>query len=356
MPITAGIIAAPIIMGVIGGAASAGDRRRAMDAARDAAAQYNGIIPPEVKQLIIENIQAQGIYSPDLEQAISAGKTDFSDIQEDAGLKSAQMDALDMMRGRARTGITPEDRAALNQIRNEGQRDIQAKNQQIMQGMQSRGLGGGGAELAMMLQNSQSGADRASSEADRLGALVSQNALQAMARSSDMAGQLQSQGLGLATNKATAADQMKRFDIDTQMGSQQRNVAYANQSQMQNLAEKQRISEANIQRQQAEQERQEIAKQSLFANKMDLAKSKANALTGMASNYRDQANATAKMYAGMGSAIGSGLGSYQTDQLTRDTNAATRDTNATNLSLGQMALFQSMQQPRTVAAPSKTKV
>lgn len=311
MPVTAAIIGggSSLLGGIIGSSSASKARKQAMEMAKQAAAQYNGIIPPEVRELIVQEFQSQGTYTPEIEQAISLGESQVAQIKEDPVLRGMQMEALQTLAQRGKTGLSPEDRAALNQVRGEVQRDIEAKRQQILQNMQARGMGGSGAELAMQIAASQEGADRASEESDRLAAIASQNALQAMSQYGNMAGNVRSQDFNVDQARASAEDEFNRFNVQNQQGVQSRNVGARNEAQQMNLGEKQRIAEANINRQREEQLRQEQAKQQQFANKMDLARGKAGALTGLSSAYSQQGQQQADMWSGIGSGVGQIAGS-----------------------------------------------
>lgn len=293
--------------GIMGYMASKDAMKAAQNAAAAAAAQYNGIVPPEVKQLILEEYKRAGTYTPEMEDAFDAGVSQYQQVQENPEMLQAQKGALEMLRQRSATGLGPEDRAALNQVRGEVQRDAQAKNEQIKQDMQARGLGGSGSELAMQLAASQESAGRSSEEADRLAAQASQNALAALSQYTNQANSLQGQDLGLQSAKAQAADEMNRFNVQNKQAAESANTQYANQGQMYNLDQDQAVANANTQQSNSEQTRQEEAKQSRFGNQMALASGRANALNNQANNYMQQGQNTAQMWSGVGSGVGAGF-------------------------------------------------
>ena len=289
-----------VLGGILGNSAAKKARAQAAAMAAAAAAQYDGIIPPDVKEQLKQQFTQQGIYTPELEEAINAAPSSFEQVEQNDGLKTAQMEALGLMRQRARVGITPEDRAKMNALRNEVERDSEAKRQQIIQNMQARGLGGSGAELAMMLQGQQESADRASQQADNLGAMASQNALQSLSDYSSTAGNLQSQDVELQKAKAAASDEMNRFNVGGQRNVEQRNTGASNQGQAANLAEKQRIADSNI-------NRTDSLTQQEYQNKLSLAAGKAAALTGGANAMQQQGDAKAQAITGVASGVGSAL-------------------------------------------------
>lgn len=299
------IMAAGAIYGGISGAAAKKEQMEAAQAAMaDAASQYNGIVPPEVRNLIVEELKKQGVYSPEIEESMSAGETHWKEITESKANTDAQAGALQQMAGVSRTGFQASDRMALNKVRNEGARDQQAKEAQILQQMQARGMGGSGAELAMQLSNSQSGADQASEQSDRLAAQAQQNALAAIGSTANMASQARGDDLKLASGKANAQDEMNRFNVSNQREVAQRNVAGRNQAQAANLEESQRVYEQNIVNKRGEALRQETAKQTKFDNQMKLAAGRANALNGVATQANSMGQAAADSKQGMWSGIG----------------------------------------------------
>lgn len=238
--------------GIIGGIIGNSEQRKAINASQDAQnAAYNEAKkllgnPELVKQLELEELLVGDQLNPYLIQPTDVGASEMEGVDYDSGLRDAQMSALEMLRQRSVTGLGPEDRAALNQVRGEVQRDTEAKRQQILQQMQARGLGGSGAELAMQIAGSQQSADQASAEADRLAAMASQNALSALAQYGNQAGNLQAQDLGLQSSKAQAMDEFNRFNIQGRRDAQATNVGAQNQAQAANIGRSNTVSDTNI--------------------------------------------------------------------------------------------------------------
>jgi hypothetical protein len=305
-------VAAPIIGGVIGNIASAGDRKKAEAAMREAVQIIDSVgAPPDLsREIIYQKLQQVGVMTPELEQAIDVGISKVEQIQEDPTAREAQVQALQAMSQLGKTGIGAEDRAALNQIRSEVQRDAEAKRQQIIQQAQMRGQAGAGAELAAQLLGAQAAADRSSAEGDRIAAQAAdarRNALQQLASQSH---QLRDQDFNVAQAKAKAADAFRQFDVQNQMGVQQRNVSSKNQAQQRNLEEAQRISDANTQQANQEKLRQAEAQRQYWADQLDLAKSRSGARSGMQNYYTGEADRTARMWQGIGYAAGQGATAF----------------------------------------------
>ena len=183
LPLLAGIGAGiKAIGGLLGGIFGGEDRSRAQELLKEAQKDIERVgAPPDLsREIILNKFKQAGLYKPELEQAIDLQQSKVSQIKEDASLRDAQTQALQMIMQRGRTGLTAEDRAAFNKLRAETARDSEAKRQQIMQSYQARGMGGAGAELAAQLQSAQGEVDRAAAGGDEIAAVASRNALQAM--------------------------------------------------------------------------------------------------------------------------------------------------------------------------------
>jgi len=314
MPMTAmaiGSVAAPIIGGVIGQMASANDRNAAQAAMQKALAYIDAVgAPPDLSQaIILDHFQQAGVLTPQLEQAVAIGTSKVSQMQVDPATRQAQMEALQTMQQLGRTGLGAQDRAALAQIRDQVQRDSEAKQQQIIQQMQARGQGGAGAELAASLANSQAGAQQASTQGLDVGAQAQARALQALAQSGTLGGNIRGQDINLENLRSSAADEFQKFDVQNAMNRQQRNVAAQNAGQQFNVTRQQTVSDANVAAANQEKQRQLQARQDYWNNQLKLAQAKAGAMTGAQNFYSNQAANTAAAWSGIGAGTGQAAGS-----------------------------------------------
>jgi len=297
-----------IIGGFLGANASKMDRSKAKDMAKQALQYYQDIgLPPDYsKQLVLQEFQRQGIYTPELEQDLSdtLQESQVAKIQEDPALRQAGLQALQMMQARGKVGLSAEDRAALNQVRQETQRDAEAKRQQIMQQMQARGMGGAGAELASQLQAAQSAADQAATGSSNLMAQAQQRALEALGQSSSMAQQMRSQDFNINEAKARAIDERNRMLLENSIARQRANVGALNTAQQANLKEQQRIADANVQQANEEKRRQMEAKQAQYGQKLNWAAGASGQASGLSDYYAKQAEAKAQQQKDTAKGIG----------------------------------------------------
>lgn len=316
-PITIGLIAsaaAPVIGGVIGNVMGSGDRNAAKQAASDAYGMLANMgLPPDLsKQIILKQFQSAGELSPEMLQDINYGVSKAAQTEVNPELKKAQFNALHQLQARGKVGLTPEDRAALSEAMSQSAQQTQGATQAILQNAQARGQGGSGNALANQLIASQQGGNRASQQGLDIGARASQNALQAMLQSGNLAGQMDQSEFNQAMQKNTSADQFSRLNTDAQINRQAANVNAKNRAMESNLASKQRLMDVNTDQFNKELYRQNQAKRDFWNDQMARTQAIANAKLGQASNLRESGNANAEMWSGIGKGFGQAAGSYAT--------------------------------------------
>lgn len=299
-----------VVGGIVGAHAAEGDRSKAEQAYNDSVNEIMsiGASPDLAKEILLQKLQAAGVLNPKMEEAINAGISQLAEINPDQTGRNAQLEALQAMQQVGKTGLRPEDMAALNQIRQQMAQDTESKRQQIIQSYKQRGLGGSGAELAAQLQGSQAGANQASQMGDQLASQASQRALQALQQSGAMGGALQSADTNLAEQKANAADQFKKFDTQNTIARQQRNVSAANQAQAANLANEQSLLNQNAANANAEKQRQLQGAQQAWANNFARAQARSGAQANLSNYYNQLGNNVAAnqqaLYSGVGQFLG----------------------------------------------------
>lgn len=305
-----------VVGGILGKDAAAGD----IGEARNQKIIANQILqevqaaPDISKPLILEKYKSAGVLTPEMEQYISAGPSAMQGINSDQQSLDAQRQALHQMQQRSVGGLTSADRAALNQANLATQGDTQSKIQQILQQQQARTGGAGmqGNTLAAQLQAAQSGANREAGNSNAIAQLAAQNALQATSLTGQLGGQLNQQQFGQQSQKAQAADQMNRFNIQNQIGQQQRNVGTSNQAQASNLANAQNIGNMNTQQQNQELQNQLQREAQQWQMNLNRAGLQSGATNQLGSYLQGQGEKTAQgtqnMWAGIGGLAGTAAG------------------------------------------------
>jgi len=313
---TAIAAAAPAVFGAIGNLLGRGSRKKGEKLAQDAFDEIDalGLPPNEAIPLMLEKFKSAGIYTPELEQEINQQVSKVSQITEDSSLKDAQMSALESLSKSGRTGLTAQDRANYNKMRQDVQRDAEAKRQQIIQNMQARGQAGGGAELAASLLSSQAAADQQSASGDEMAGAASERALQAMAQAGQLGGSIRGQDLAFNKTTAEAADEMERFNVQNAINRQMRNVGSKNQGQQLNLAQQQAIMDANTQMANRETQRQSDARRQYYGDVAGRAQARAQAQLNQANIQTGKAASTANMMSGIGSGVGAAAGAIANKQ------------------------------------------
>lgn len=308
------IAAGQIITSVVGGIQAGKQREEAQKKAQEAMNNALAIIdqtgaPPDLShKIMMQQFEKAGLMTPAVEQAITAGISKAAQISEDPSLKEAQTGALRSLSERGRLGLSAEDRMALNKVRAEAGRNAEGKRQQILQNFAARGQGGSGSELIAALNDSQNSANQASEQGDRVAAQASMNALQAMSQAGQLGGQIRAQDFDVASSKARAEDEMRKFDIQNRIGTQQRNTERTNAANQYNVTNAQSLSNANTQMNNAESLRQNEAKRQRWLDQLNLNMAKSNIMTGQANQQyqfgKDNAQGTTQMYQGISQGIG----------------------------------------------------
>lgn len=296
----AAMAGAQIAGGVIGYYQGKKDREKASALMDEALATIKAIgAPPDLsKEIILQQFQQAGMMTPELEHVI-----DFHTSKVSQDYRKVQEDALRGMSQVARTGFGAQDLNALNQIQEAEAVRRQGQEQAIMQGMQQRGLGGAGSELAARLSNVQAGNKNASANSMQVAADSALRRMQAMGQQSDISNQLE--------GKQNAIDQ---YNTENARSVQMRNIGSKNAAQQYNIGNQQNVSNANVQQANQELYRQAQAKQDYWTNKLNQASAVSNALTGQSNYAAGQAQNKAAMWTGMGNAVGSGVGAYGDQQ------------------------------------------
>jgi hypothetical protein len=307
MPITTGIAAAaPIIGGAIGRGVAGGYEEQADEARRRALEEISGIRIPTVEEqrLALEAPELVGTYTPEQELAEQLAASRMEEISVDPRLKAAQMQALETMQRMGVEGLSPVEKAALNEARRETERAARGREEAILQNLAQRGVAGSGLELAARQQASQQAAQRAAEESDRIMAMAQQRALASIAQSGQLGGQMRQQEFGEQSKVASAADEIARFNALQRAAVQQRNIGATNIAAQRNLAERQRIAEAAARTRNLQEQYNKALIAQRYGQEMEKGKAMAGAYGGQAQTYGQQAGEAARYGAGMGEAAG----------------------------------------------------
>jgi hypothetical protein len=309
-PITlAAILGSQVLGSAIGNAMGRGDRKRARELQEEAYQQVSGVAVPgiEGQRITLQKLVEGGQLTPEALETILQEDSEMKGISVDPRLKTAQMQALDRLSKQGLEGLNLSDRVALDEVRNQVEGDTQARNKAVLQDMAQRGMGGAGAELAMQMQASQSGANRAKLDADRLAAMAQQRALEATMNAGRLGGEIRSQDFGEQERIASAQDAINRFNAANRQDVTRYNVQGRNDAQADALQRRRMVSDANADL----ANKKEIHNKGLigqdYDRRLNKATAAANAATGQASNLLQTAGQTQSAFAGAGQGIAQGI-------------------------------------------------
>jgi hypothetical protein len=152
------------------------------------------------------------------------------------------------MSGLAKTGLGPEDMAALNLSRRQAAGAAEAQQASTLQEMASRGTLDSGSNLIAQLLAGQSQADRMSQEGDRLMSSAANARRAALGQQANMASQMSAQDLGLKTGKASAADMINQFNTQQRGATSASNMGYQRDraTQLANIANQQETANKGL--------------------------------------------------------------------------------------------------------------
>ena len=206
--VTAGSVGLGVLFNLIGEAEAAGDYKKAQQLREEARKRIEDIKDPELKQVIAEQL----------------GPSAMEGIQGDPALRQAQLLALKKLQDVGNSdGMDAESRQALEQARQEAMRQNQADQQAILSGAAARGMRGSGMAMSAQLQAQQGSADRNALGNINAAGDARRRALQALAQSGQMAGDVRTQDFGEEAAKAKAADAIAAWNANTRQGVQSEN-------------------------------------------------------------------------------------------------------------------------------------
>lgn len=277
-----------------------------------AMAYFENISAPEERALELERLVSSGELSPDMAETILLESTAFSEVRTDPKLKEAQYGALMALQERAEEGLNASDRYELEKIRQEENTQARGAREAITQQANMQGRGGGGLEQMSKMQNQQDSATRQSMRDAQVAALSQQQKMEALLSSGELGGQMRDQDFSEQAQIAKAKDYMDQFNAANQQNTEYRNTDTYNKAEASNLAERQRISDANIGITNQERVYDAGAQQRAFENNLNLASARAGGERSMADFYGQQSAQGLGLVAGLaqaGAMAGSGGGS-----------------------------------------------
>lgn len=302
--------------GLLGGVLGGGDDE-ATELLKKAQAAIAAIPVPTARdlQLILSPLVQQGILTPEDYSTIIQKPSEFTNINLDQTPRNAEIAALSQMQDIANEGgRDAQFRAAMNDAMNQTNTQMQGQSGAIMQNAAARGALNSNMTTAAQLANAYQGNAAASNAGINAAAQAEQRALQAIAESAQLGGQITSQDWTQASQKAQAMDAINRYNAQNSqaqanMNTQGRNLAQASNLDMANQFAQ---GNTNIKNQQAQYNAQ--LPQQVFQNQL----AKAAAMNGvsipMANLSQQNAQNQAATQGNLLGGLGQGLSSYYNNQ------------------------------------------
>lgn len=306
------MIGANVAGGLIGNAASAGDRAAAVASNKAALQEWLDInVPdPAAQKVVLQKFVQTGEIDPQLETAIKRDPSSFENIRVDPKLKQTRLRALDSLSDIGEGGLTLQDKADLERATNEINVMDRGKRDSIVDSFARRGQSGSGLALAAQIQGAQGAVNRQSqNQLDTL-ASARKRALDAIVAGGNLAGDISDDDYKQQSDLASARDTIADFNTRNMQSIQQRNADRRNAANEYNLNLKQKISDANTKLSNDEQIYNKELLQKEFENKAKKAQGVAGQYGKMAEQSTADANRTAGQWAGIGSAVGKGALAY----------------------------------------------
>jgi len=248
----------------------------------------------EKMKIALENPELVGLL-----EAEQLGPSALEDITTDPRLKADMMAALEGLRERSQTGLTEQDKFAMEELM--GQVGAQEKSQRgaIEQEMARRGTQDSGTALMAKLQGSTSGANAARQQAMQMAAQGQNQRMAALQGLGQQAGQMQQQDFAQQGQVASAKDAIAQANAMNRQGVAQQNLAARQniENQRANLANQQQMYNKGLEQQQ-------------FQNKLAKAGAQGQATGNLAGMYAQQAGAQAQADASTLGSLASLGGAY----------------------------------------------
>ena len=254
----------------------------------------------------IKDTSAIGTLGIERVNPLEAYQSKVAGLTQDQDLLNKQKASLNALESMSRGGLTPSQMLTLNQIQSQQARQNTADNAQILQGMQSRGIAGGGAELQAKMASRQNNANNAANQGMSLYGQSDEAKRGVLSNFNQILANLQNQNNQFNMQTANAAD------IATQAAWNNSTQARMANAQAQNAANttmynrNQQVADFNA--------NQGNVRAQSVANRYNQNLSRVGGMTGaninLANNYMNQGKNQRDRWSGIGQGVGQGFMSY----------------------------------------------
>jgi len=194
-----------------------------------------------------EMYEIVGQYEPELAPYIQMEAPQLAELGEvgEAGVE-AQRRALEQMI-RVSEGEDPLLQARMSEAARRAQQEAGAREASILQGAARRGALTSGLTAAAQMQSGAAAMDRLAGATTDAAAESYRQALNAMAASGQLGGQMAQQEFGRSQSNVDVINQFNQMTSAQYQNYLQERARQMNEAQLRNLGEEQRVGEANVQ-------------------------------------------------------------------------------------------------------------
>ncbi len=297
-----------------------------------------------LEKITPELYESVGQYVPQVAEFVKEKAPELVKASADAQTgRQAQMDALERYKQLSRSDFDPELQQKLAEASRRSRTDAQSREASVLQDANRRGQGGSLATMATQQIGGEASMQRAAQESQMAAAESYRNKLRALDQSANLGGQIRQSEMGEASRNADIINDFNERTSTRYQQYGQMRADQANQAQMRNLGERQRISDANVgqrndaqkewigrgnamaqqgyqNRRQTQQDLQNVEKyknelkQNMYGNEMSRAQGKAGLAQQGIADIQHQAQDKNQMIQGLGNAGMTGASAYYQGQ------------------------------------------
>ncbi len=179
-------------------------------------------------------------YNPTDIKSTQVGRSELGDIQNDPQGRVAEQQAMAELQKLADNGgLSLADMKSLNDIQSNLNQNASSRDAALRNQYAARGQLGGGAQLAMELNQNQQAGQRANSQGESIAAQAQARALAAIKEKAGLGRQMSQDEYDKAARAAQANDLIKQHNVANSMQANQQNNQWLNQGFQNDLSKAQ---------------------------------------------------------------------------------------------------------------------
>lgn len=302
--------------------ASSNASKRAARTTEAAAQRFYDIEDPDYQkmQLKFEEFKREGLITPEMEAAIEQDPSLLMAFSDDPSLDGMEMDALNRLSDISKEGgMDAKGAATMEAARMQTDASARGKREANLMNFAARGQGGNGLEFVSNQMADQDAANQNSLMGLNAAAEANDRELAALEGLSNLSNTRMNRQFGQEEAKASAQDSIDRFNTETRQGVSQRNVDRANNAQVANVAEDQRVADENVKLRNSAQTYNKSLEQTKFDNAMGRAQGAGGLAAASSAAQTAAGQGTANVLAGLGqSALKAGTEIYANSPYEKD--------------------------------------